>query len=364
MSKERIIVFGRGQYYKYKEKSIKEEFEIVGYLDNNPESIFAKDQENNLPVKRPEETAYFDNRIRIMIMGSRESFIEMTKQLLELEINEERILFGINYNPQFDAAEELIKKTRGGVKVENGTLVLYGDLGERSIYDIETYRETIRDIACQQNEVRAAIKNMPCQPVSRRFGREFGTPVDRFYIEQFLSDNKDYIRGKCIEIAEDTYMRRFGEKDCEKMVMHVNGWNGAHKGNLATGEGITGEMADCLICTQTIQMIYEIKAAMKNIYRLLKHGGTALITIHCISQISMNDYRNWGEYWRVTPMALLQMAKESGFKDDNIFLQSYGNVKTVICHLYGMCQEELSIQDYEYNDEQYPLIIGIRAKKD
>lgn len=42
---------------------------------------------------------------------------------------------------------------------------------------------------------------------------------------------------------------------------------------------------------------------------------------------------------------------------------SYGNIKTTVAMLYGVCQEQLNKQDFEYNDEQYPLIVAARVQK-
>src|SRR5262249_6056962 len=47
-------------------------------------------------------------------------------------------------------------------------------------------------------------------PISREFGFDRGLPVDRYYIEQFLSVHADDIRNRVLEIGDDTYMRRFG----------------------------------------------------------------------------------------------------------------------------------------------------------
>ena len=199
--------------------------------------------------------------------------------------------------------------------------------------------------------------------MSRAFGRELGTPIDRAYIDNFLENNKTDISRDVMEIAEDIYTVRYGTEVKKSYILHVNGWNNSIKGNLATGEGIQSNLVDCIICTQTIQMIYEIEDALKNIYKLLKKDGVALITIHGISQLSMGDYNNWGEYWRITAKTAFRLAESAGFEPDNINVESFGNVKTVMCFLYGMCQEQLNKDDFMYNDEQFPLMICMRVKK-
>ena len=36
------------------------------------------------------------------------------------------------------------------------------------------------------------------KPISNVFGLDRGTPIDRFYIEDFLYKNKSLIKGKCL----------------------------------------------------------------------------------------------------------------------------------------------------------------------
>ena len=50
----------------------------------------------------------------------------------------------------------------------------------------------------------------PLEPVSRSFGFDRGTPVDRRYIEQFLARHAAAIRGDVLEVGDDGYTRRFG----------------------------------------------------------------------------------------------------------------------------------------------------------
>ena len=44
-------------------------------------------------------------------------------------------------------------------------------------------------------------------PVSKVFGLDMGTPIDRIYIEDFLYQNSNHIKGVVCEIAEKTYSK-------------------------------------------------------------------------------------------------------------------------------------------------------------
>jgi hypothetical protein len=47
-------------------------------------------------------------------------------------------------------------------------------------------------------------------PFSRDWGYDRGTPIDRVYIERFLADHADDVRGACLEVMNADYSVRFG----------------------------------------------------------------------------------------------------------------------------------------------------------
>ncbi len=62
------------------------------------------------------------------------------------------------------------------------------------------------------------IRNL--EPISRVFGFDRGTPIDRVYIEDFLEKNKSCIQGVICEISEDTYSKKFGSSVQKIEVLH------------------------------------------------------------------------------------------------------------------------------------------------
>ena len=114
---------------------------------------------------------------------------------------------------------------------------------------------------------------------------------------------------------------------------------------------------DTAIITQTLMFIYDIQSVAQNIHKMLKPDGTALITVAGISQISRYDADNWGSYYSFHEDAVRRMF-EPLFGREKVEIVSYGNVKTAISLLYGLCCEDLADSDFEANDPDYPLIIG------
>jgi len=45
------------------------------------------------------------------------------------------------------------------------------------------------------------------EPLSRKFGFDRGTPIERVYIDQFLSEKRHLIQGTVVEVGGNAYTR-------------------------------------------------------------------------------------------------------------------------------------------------------------
>jgi len=202
-------------------------------------------------------------------------------------------------------------------------------------------------------------------PISRTFGFDRGLCIDRYYIETFLAKYSEDIQGNVLEIGDDTYTWKFGGGRVAKSdVLHV--WNNNPKAtivaDLTRADHIPSDAFDCIILTQTLQFIYDVRAAIKTLYRILKPSGVLLATFPGISQISRYDMDRWGEYWRFTTLSARRLFEEF-FPPENIEVQAYGNVLAAIAFLHGLAAEELSQKELDYFDPDYELLIAVRAVK-
>lgn len=202
-------------------------------------------------------------------------------------------------------------------------------------------------------------------PVSKVFGLDRGHAIDRYYIESFLAENKSYIKNVVLEIGDSEYTKKYGDGQVVRSeVLHAVAGNphATIVGSLSTGEGIPDNAFDCMILTQTIHCIYDIKSVILNSYRALKPGGIILATLPGISQISRYDMDRWGDYWRFTTLSAKKLFEEA-FPAENITIKSYGNVLVAISFLEGLSLEELDKSELDYTDEDYQVLITVRAQK-
>jgi hypothetical protein len=119
-------------------------------------------------------------------------------------------------------------------------------------------------------------------PVSRVFGLDRGMPIDRYFIEKFLSNNCRYIQGRVLEIAESTYSKKYGSQVISYDILHYN--NSCKKativGDLTEEATLPEGIIDCFICTQTLNFIFDVQKAIKGSYKLLKDGGWRMLSLY------------------------------------------------------------------------------------
>jgi SAM-dependent methyltransferase len=269
-------------------------------------------------------------------------------------------------------------------------LLITGSLGnipiqKRGIVDEMSIEESLRSIArrtlpgflrrylrAQWSRLRlrwAKSRMRYCRrrivPVRPRFGFGQGQCIDRYYIESFLDRYAADIQGHVLEIADSVYTRRFGgERVTHSDVLHVTpGHPGATIiADLTKAHHIPSETFDCIILTQTLQFIYDVRAVLLTLHRILRPGGVLLATFPGISQIARYDMERWGEYWRFTSLSSRMLFTEV-FPEDCVTVQTFGNVCTAIAFLHGFISAELSQRELDYYDPTYEVLITVRAIK-
>lgn len=201
-------------------------------------------------------------------------------------------------------------------------------------------------------------------PFSTRFGYDRGGPVDRYYIENFLNEEKDCIHGSVLEIGDNEYTTRFGGSRVSKSdILHVDDSNKSATivGDLSNAPHIADNSFDCIVLTQTLHMIYDVKKVIETCHRILKPGGTLLATVPGIGHIDQGEwYKYW--MWAFTDNSIKRMFNEV-FPAENTTVATYGNVLVASAFLYGMGVKELKKAQLDYCDPHYQVIISVKAVK-
>ncbi|HNY32850.1 MAG TPA: methyltransferase [Fibrobacteria bacterium] len=218
-----------------------------------------------------------------------------------------------------------------------------------------------------KRSVRAVLDQLPLknklEPISRNFGIDRGVPIDRHYIEAFLAEHREKIRGVTMEIADAKYTRRFGDdRVTQAMVMHVQDGYGADIVCDLSRECPREGFLDCFVLTQVLPFVYDVRSTIANALKMLKPGGCLLVTVAGITQVSRGDMDQWGHFWSFTDLSLKRLFEEQ-LPPECIQVQSYGNVLAATSFLYGLGRHELSKEELDHFDRDYPMIIGLVATR-
>jgi SAM-dependent methyltransferase len=205
-------------------------------------------------------------------------------------------------------------------------------------------------------------------PISRDWGDDRGGPIDRYYITGFLERNREDVRGRVLEIAEDVYAKWFGG-DRVTQIDILEYREGEHPratfvGDLADAPHLPSDAFDCVILTQTLQLIYDLRAAVGTVYRILRPGGVALVTLPGISPVNRQDSESWGSHWCWSFTALsARRLFEEHFPWEGIRVETFGNVLVASSFLYGLGRGELTRRELDHQDPDYEMLIALRAQK-
>ncbi|MGE5224349.1 MAG: methyltransferase domain-containing protein [Omnitrophica WOR_2 bacterium] len=200
-------------------------------------------------------------------------------------------------------------------------------------------------------------------PLSSRWGKDRGTPVDRYYIDHFLMQYPGEIHGCVLEVGAPVYTSRFGQglERCEILDNNPANPQATLLADLERPLDIPSSQFDCLVFTQVFQFIYPVQASLEELYRILKPGGVLFATLPGVSRVDLS-YGPEKDYWRFSASACEKMFG-AVFGSDRVAVRSYGNVLSAIAFLAGVSCEELSHKELDAHDPLFQVLIGVRAVK-
>jgi SAM-dependent methyltransferase len=203
-------------------------------------------------------------------------------------------------------------------------------------------------------------------PINDSFGYGRGRVIDRYYIDDFLGRYADDIHGRVLEIGDDRYTRKFGGNKVTKSdVLHYTGGNprATVVADLTQADAVPSNTFDCIIITQTLQMICDVRAALRHLHRILRPRGALLATSHGTSKVCrFLGVDPWGEYWRFTSQSSRVLFQEI-FGSGSVTVTPYGNVLTAMAFLHGLAVEDLKPHELNHRDPAFEVLIGVRAVK-
>ncbi len=201
------------------------------------------------------------------------------------------------------------------------------------------------------------------EPFGRNYGYDRGRPIDRYYIENFLAAHAADVRGRVLEIGDDSYTRMFGGNAVTAVdVLDVSEGNqrATIVADLTSAPQIPDDRFDCIIIAETLQLIYDMPAALRTLDRILKPGGVLLATFPGMSQFTRNDADEWTYYWGLTSHSARILFTDA-FPTGDVEIRAFGNVLASAAFLFALCDRDLRKHELDHVDPDYELEITARV---
>jgi len=201
-------------------------------------------------------------------------------------------------------------------------------------------------------------------PLSYNWGYDRGTPADRPFIEQYLAAHASDIRGVVLEIQEDDYARRFGGNRVARsdvLDVDVSNPRATLIGDLRAMQHVGSATYDCIILTQTLHVIDDMPAVVRERERLLRPNGVLLATLPAASRVCL-EYGPEGDFWRVTEGGARRLFTDV-FPPADVDTTAFGNPLVNAAFGFGLASEDLPAGAYDAHDAYFPMLIGVRARK-
>ena len=198
-----------------------------------------------------------------------------------------------------------------------------------------------------------------------------GTPIVRYYWEQYLTKHQADIRGRGLEIGTTATIRRFGGQAvtrAEAIDVSPHSPEVTVVADLSRADAVPAETYDCFVNQFTMHVIYDVEAALYHSLRLLRPGGVLLINFSCVDYY-FPDGLDMGTgvplflYHCFTPIAVDNLLRRVGVREADYQLETYGNLFTRLAYQMNMPAEELTNHELQHQDAHYPALICVRVLK-
>ncbi|MGO8955770.1 MAG: class I SAM-dependent methyltransferase [Streptosporangiaceae bacterium] len=206
------------------------------------------------------------------------------------------------------------------------------------------------------------LDGVPKVPLSDDHGIDRGTPIVRVYIEEFLGQHREAIRGSVLEVGDSGYTASFGTgRVTTSTVVDIDATNREATliADLNASSALPDESFDCIILTEVLHLLKSPGTCLRSCHRALREEGSLLITVPALKRLNPKDPDS--DYLRYTPAGLELLLRRAW--DGPFSVTWYGNLRACVAFLVSHVSEEIGSEELRFRDKRFPLTVAARAEK-
>lgn len=195
-------------------------------------------------------------------------------------------------------------------------------------------------------------------PLSQVYGFDRGTPIDRYYVDKFLSSRRDLISGRILEIQTTDHARRYSGVATVMHTLDVNSaFHPTYLCDLGSADVVPPGSYDCFLLPNTLCFLRDLDAALRHARRIVRSGGVILATVPVFVPLTPDVPDFWhasADGWRVVA--------ERVWPDCHTSVETHGNCLAAAAAMYGVAAEELTAAELDVIDPRYPVLVTIECR--
>lgn len=195
-------------------------------------------------------------------------------------------------------------------------------------------------------------------PICQAFGLTRGTPVDRYYLSQFIEKVYPQIQGNILEIGGTPKDKDFYQvnQGTSYKILNIEAGPGVDiVGDVHDPSIVEPESFDSIIIFNVLEHCYAPWIAVENIWKWLKPDGKCFAMVPSAIRVHATPQ----DYWRPLPDAFVYIFRN--FSQQQLYV--YGNPITAIAGYQGIATEELTQAELDAFHPDYPVATCMVAQK-